>query len=249
MPAAQPCGMRKSFLQFTVVALALTLLPASRAAAAQIDFTGGGKAPWVVTFSLANDPLGNPFSDWVGELDWSWIGGTPADYEDSIFTCCVDATQYLRDPQTVALRSTNDLTTPMGGAGKRVAWLVNQFANQVHTSGTAAEVAGLQVAIWEAEYDTTGNLSGGNFQLVTTGSTYMTAPVLSAANRYLRASYSNPLPGGGASYYTSQATFLDTAYGQGQVMASPVPEPASLLLVASGAAAALARRRRNKNRN
>jgi PEP-CTERM motif-containing protein len=232
--------MRKSLVASTFVALAFTLIPASRASAAQIDFTGGGKGAWV-TFSLANDPLGNPFSDWVGELNWNWVGGAPAGYDASIYTYCVDATQYLRDPQTVTLESTDSLTMPGDAdAGKRVAWLVNQFANQVHTSGTADQAAGLQVAIWEAEYDKTANLSGGNFQLVTSGA------VLTAANTYLSALYSNPLPGGGSTYYTSQATFLDTASGQDQVTLNPVPEPASFLLVGSGAAVAYMRRRRRK---
>jgi hypothetical protein len=241
--------MRKSFLQIALVALACAVLPASHAAAAQIDFTGTGKGAWA-TFSLANDPLGNPFSDFVGELNWNFEGTAPAGYENSIFTYCVDATQYLTNPQTVTLKSTDSLTTPTGGsdAGKRVAWLVNEFANQVHASGSADEAAGLQVAIWEAEYDTTGNLAGGNFQLVTTGSTYTTPSVLSAATTYLQALYSKPLPGGGTTYYTSQATFFDTPSGQDQVAPTPTPEPASLFLVGSGAVIACIRRRRAKNR-
>src|SRR5262249_2479031 len=142
-PLLSHTAMRTSYLHVALVALALTVFPASHADAAQMDFTGTGKGAWV-TFSLANDPLGNPFSDFVGELNWNWLGTAPPGYGPSIFTYCVDATQYLSDPQTVTVKSTNDLTTPTGGAdaGKRVAWLVNQFANQVHASGSAADAAG-----------------------------------------------------------------------------------------------------------
>jgi hypothetical protein len=221
--------------------LLLTLLPSTRATAAQIDWTGTGKGA-NATFSLAGNPLGTPFSDWVGELTWNWVGGAPAGFGSPFFSYCVDATQYLTDPQTVNVLSTNVLTTPSGGtdAGKRVGWLWETFADQVHKTGSNTDAAGLQIAIWEAEYDSTNNLSGGSFQLVATGPT---DPILAAANGYLTALYSN-----NGSYFTGQTTFLDTANGQDQITGSPVPEPASVVLFGTGALMAFVRRRRSRAR-
>jgi len=220
-----------------IIASALVfVLNTTQASASQIDFTGTGKGAWA-TFSLAGDPLGNPFSDFVGELLWNWIG-TPAPgfSNDSIYTYCVDATSYLQDPQTVTARSTDLLTSGTGGAdaGGRVAYLVDKYAADVHQNGTDVDAAALQIAIWEALYDSTEDLSGGTFALVTTGAIY------DKAKFYLDDLYS------GGTYHTASATWLDTRAGQDQVVLTPTPEPASLTLFGSALAFAAARRRKRK---
>jgi hypothetical protein len=218
-----------------IIASALIfVLNTTPASASQIDFTGTGKGAWA-TFSLAGDPLGNPFSDFVGELLWNWIG-TPASgfTGNSIYTYCVDATSYLQDPQSVTARSTDLLTSTTGGAdaGGRVAYLVDRYAADVHQNGTNIDAAALQIAIWEALYDSTEDLSGGTFALVTTGAIY------DKAKFYLDDLYS------GGTYHTASATWLDTRAGQDQVLITPTPEPATLTLFGSALALAAARRRK-----
>ena len=209
-----------------------------------LDYTGVGHGA-SVTFSLANDPLGNPFTDFAGEIRWRQINGNGT-YGPDFSAFCVDATRYLTDPETVDVRSTNDLTgtTQSNGAvvagggadaGKRIAWLVNSFGSVAHTDVTGVAAAALQVAIWETLYDGVANLAGGSFRLLTTGA------VNSTASSYLAQLYSKPLVGGGTTYYTSEAIWLDTTNGQDQVRS--VPEPGSILLVGVGAATALMRRR------
>ena len=220
-----------------IIASALVfVLNTTPASASQIDFTGTGKGAWA-TFSLAGDPLGNPFSDFVGELLWNWIGTPePGFSSGSIYTYCVDATSYLQDPQTVTARSTDLLTSGTGGAdaGGRVAYLVDKYAADVHQNGTDVDAAALQIAIWEALYDSTEDLSGGTFALVTTGAIY------DKAKFYLDDLYS------GGTYHTASATWLDTRAGQDQVVLTPTPEPASLTLFGSALALAAARRRKRK---
>src|SRR4051794_38214631 len=143
------------FLRGSLAVFALLLLTASSAMAEQLDWTGTGQGAWA-TFSLSNDPLGNPFSDFVGELKWNWIGAAPAGYSSSttLYTYCVDATQYLTDPQTVTLKSTDLLTgasqsnafvTALGGAtaGEQIAWLLNQNSVAAHADATGIAAAGL----------------------------------------------------------------------------------------------------------
>ena len=214
--------MRKTIVVLGINLLLMTL--AAPAKAAQSDWTGTGNGAWA-TFSLAGDPLGNPFSDFVGELTWNWIGAPPAGYSSSFFSYCVDATQYLTDPQTVAVSSTSALTgasqssgfVVAGGgadAGGRIAWLYNQYSAEAHSDMTGIDAAALQIAIWETLYDATPNVDGGTFTLVNNLAYGGYSAIKAKASSDLASLYSKPVAGGGTTYYTSQATFLDTASGQ-----------------------------------
>jgi hypothetical protein len=250
--------MYRTFGRLGLGALLMVLVSPHAASADQISWTGTGSGAWA-TFSLAGDPIGTPFSDFVGELTWNWVGSPPAGSATSLFTYCVDATQYLTDQQTVAVSSTTALTgasqsnpsvTANGGvdAGGRIAWLFNQYSTEAHGDASGIDAAALQIAIWETLYDSTPDLNSGAFELVDNPAYGDYDAIYGKATADLTALYSNPLPGGGDTYYTSQATFLDTAVGQDQVTGSPVPEPSSLVLFGSCVFAAIARRRKAAGR-
>jgi hypothetical protein len=198
--------------------LAFTLAVSSPALASQIHFTGEGKGAAVTIQS----PTLGVLSTNAGELDWSWVGTPPAGQPASFYTYCVDPNHYLLDVQDVTLSSSDFLTSAgVTGAGEKAAWLVNTFAPSIHQSGSGADAAALQVAIWEAISDNNPNLSAGGFRLI--GS----PDIAAEAQGYLNALFSGP---GG--FHTSSALWLDASSGQGQM--TPAPEPASLLLCGSG---------------
>jgi hypothetical protein len=228
--------VRSDSRSIVIVAALFFVFRSAPASASQLDWAGTGKGAWA-TFSLENDPLGNPFSDFVGELLWNWVGSpAPGFSGDSIYTYCVDATSYLQNSQNVTALSTNSLISGSGGAdaGGRVAYLVDKYAADVHNNGSDVDAAALQIAIWEALYDSTEDLAGGAFKLVTTGAIY------DKTKFYLDDLYS------GGTYHTGTATWLDTRYGQDQVVLTPTPEPASLTLFGSALAYVATRQRKRK---
>jgi hypothetical protein len=226
------------YLPAWLVVLCLVATPAS---ASQIAFTGVGNGAGV-TFSLTGDPLGNPYTGFAGEIEWAWVGTPPAGYDAGAFYAyCLDAMHYLLNPETVTAGSTDGFTSPVADAGGKAAWLFNEYAAGVHNESGAlgnTDAAALQVAIWEAVYDTSNGLSNGSFRLLSTG------PVFDTATQYLDALYSK----GPHGYHTSSATWLDAPAGLGQdqiiqggrnqiTQQETVPEPASMLLCATGLAA------------
>jgi hypothetical protein len=216
-----------------VGALALLCLVPSAAGAETLDFTGIGKASVVSISGLRT------VTAWAGELDWSWIGTPPAGFSQSLYSYCVDVLNNEADPQyNVTVRSTDDMTLnpqpySSAGAGAKIGWLVNTYAANIHAYGTNEEAAGLQVAIWETLYDSTGpfNLAAGQFIVSAS------AGVMSAATNYLSALYSS----GG----TGSAVWLDSpGNGNGQDQVT-VPEPSTLALLMLAAAAIFAFRRKS----
>jgi hypothetical protein len=213
------------FILGIAVCAGLALSPAP-ASAEIIDFTGMGRYA-AVSVNMA----GSNMSVYAGEITWSFVGAAPEGFAQTFYSYCVDLLNVLRDFQTVTVSSTDE----SGSDGlAKAAWLFNTFASTIHTSGTGAEAAGLQVAIWEALYDSANSLSGGIFRLNTTGA------VQTAANNYLSALYAN------GSYHTGTATWLDTRYGQDQITAR-VSEPSTLLMLGAALLAA-AGRLRNRSR-
>jgi len=211
------------------------VLASSTASAEVIDFTGLGRYGTISsTLRVGSTTITRNVS--AGELLWTWQGTTPEGFPTSFYSYCVDLANYLQDPQTVTIGTSEGFTNGVANGGAKAAWLFNTYATAIHNTGTGAQAAALQVAIWEAMYDSSADLSLGNFRLSTQGD------IRNYASNYLTALYS--APGG---YLESRATILATSAGQDQVTVS-VPEPASVLLVGSGLALLARRWRRNAKR-
>jgi hypothetical protein len=114
----------------------------------------------------------------------------------------------------------NGFNFPAGNAG-RVAWLVNTYAPQVDTG---IEAAALQLALWEAAYETNGSLDIGNGAF----SASTDSAVILQANIWL----------GTVGVNTSVARFFDYQGighgGQDMITIASVPEPMTLILLGSG---------------
>ncbi len=124
--------------------------------------------------------------------------------------------RMLADTTFLPMRRCNNAK----GAGKP-SFHTRISPSRTHQSGSDADAAALQVAIWEAVSDGTPDLMAGEFRLI--GS----PDIATGAQGYLNALFSGP---GG--YHTSTALWLDARDGQDQMM--PTPEPGSLLLCVSG---------------
>jgi hypothetical protein len=93
------------------------------------------------------------------------------------------------------------------------------------------DAAALQIAVWGAMYNQSGNLTDGPFRLNSTG------PVATAAQNLLNTVFTGP-----TGFNTSNTSWLDAPGGQGQML--PVPEPGTCLLIATGLGLAWRARRR-----
>ena len=218
--------MRLRWITKSVAVAALVGVPLT-ANAETIDFRGSGlnAAVSISVLNAAGSLVTNSVA--AGELNWAWLNGTPEGFEGQFFSYCVDALNALRDPQTVVVDTTENLALSNGNrpastdAGDKVAWLFNTYAGVVHASGSGAAAAGLQVAIWEALYDSSSfSLTGGNFRLNNN------SLVGAQATTFLTSLYSS-------NYSGSSASWLNTSYGQDQITHG-VPEPATLLLMGVG---------------
>ena len=214
--------VRSVYRQTGAAALLLVLITIPSAASAdQIDFRRVGHGSAV---SISGVRSG---SFMAGELEWRWIGTTPDGFAQSFYSYCADVSQNLADPQTVTARSSDGFTNGVSDGGGKAAWLFNTYAADIranaNVSGANIQAAALQVAIWEAMYDTSANLGGGNFILNTTGA------IRTQAQTYLSSLYG----GANGNYFTGVATILDVISpnrGQDQIVAR-VGEPSTLLLM------------------
>jgi hypothetical protein len=198
-----------------------------------IKFNGMGYAS-VVT--LGGSIGANYHGDaWAGEMNWSWIGTAPAGFAQSFYAYCVDLSSYEQPEQTVTPVAASGFTNGVANGGAKAAWLFNEYAAGIHSmtdvATAAVNAAALQIAIWEAMYDTSANLAGGGFT-----ATAANTKITTQAAGYLATLYSSQP-------WTAAATILSTDNGQDQIVRQ-VSEPSTLMLMglAFFAFAALARR-------
>lgn len=213
------------------VVAGITMMPAS-ASAEIMQFKGLGAASTItVGGSNASNYHGSVAA---GELLWQWVGTPPAGFAQSFYSYCVDLANFVQSSQVVTPVSSTGFTNGVANGGSKAAWLFNEYAAGIHslTNATTAAInaAALQVAIWEAMYDTSANLAGGGFT-----ATAANSQIVTTANSYLTALYSSQP-------WTAVATILSTSGGQDQI--AQVSEPSTLLVMglAFFGFAALARR-------
>lgn len=198
------------------------LLVPARAHADQINFNGPALTQLV---TLGGSNLANYHGTaHAGALSWTWAGTPPAGFAQSFYSYCVDLAHFVTSTQQVTVQSSVGFSN--GGVANGIAksaWLLNQYAAGIHsmadTTTAALYSAGLQIAIWEALYDTSANLAGGGFTATTTNTT-----VMNAATGYLTQLYNSNM--------TGVATVLNSNLTTGQdQMIAQVDEPSTLLLV------------------
>ena len=218
--------MRSVFPALVLAIVGQVLVPAA-GSAETIIYTGMGLR------STANVTLEGGFSRTVyaGEINWTWSGGTPEGFASSFYSYCVDLQNLVVNPQEVTIRSTTEMADP--NAASKAAWLFNTYASAVHAGGNHYAAAALQLAIWEALYDSTNSLTSGVFRVNSVANNQITT----FAQEYLLALYS--APGG---YSMSTAVWLDAKSGQDQVTA--VDEPGAPVLTAFAALLLIGWRRR-----
>lgn len=176
------------------------------------------------------------YNGYSGQVNLTFSGGagTPTGYPTTFVGYCVDLEHGFNNGQDVLVKSMSQLTrngiSPNSGA--RGAWLYNKFSNTITSN---VQGAALQVAIWEAIYDTDNNLSSGYYRI--DGSQ---TSVLNQANSYLSALQSGFTP-------YSEATWFD-AHGLGQDIIGPgaVPEPGLVSLFAGTSLSGLVLLRRKR---
>ena len=120
----------------------------------------------------------------IGQFQISLQGPGLPQPSPAFFSFCVDITQ------TVGVRNTFGVLplpadTGLLNNGGRIAYLYNTFGT---TALNSVQGAGLQLAIWELEYDAVPNLASGNFQFNGAPVAGTEAAIRAAANAYLSAS-------------------------------------------------------------
>jgi hypothetical protein len=210
----------RSLVSFSILSC-LVLLP-RQANAEIIGFSGLGAASIVtVGGTTASNYHGSVNA---GELQWLWLGTPPAGFAQSFYSYCVDLANFVTPLQVVSPTSSVGFTNGVSNGGAKAAWLFNQYAAGIHqlgnTATAAVNAAALQIAIWEAMYDSSRDLGGGGFT-----ATASNGGVVTKANEYLTALYLSDM--------TSVATILNASWltgGQDQIVAQ-VSEPSTLLLL------------------
>ncbi len=156
----------------------------------------------------------------VGELTFSSSGG-------SLSTYCVDALSPLGS-SAKSYTVSELVQTPTTGLGKAATIL----ANFQSSATTAAQQAGLQLAIWEALYDGGSTFDANSAGFKVTGAS---SEALSFASTYYN-SFDKPT--------NLDVTFYCTNQAGGQSQITAVPEPMTFATLGVGLVALVRRRRK-----
>src|SRR5262245_57696883 len=182
-------------------------------------------------------------SGWAGEINFKWVTTVPDGFASQFYAYCVDFSNALRDPETVTVQSSTGFTNGVTYGGQKAAWLFDHFADGIRSGNPVLDnlnvnAAALQVAIWEAMYDTTADLTSGlagnHFKLETTGA------IATKAMDYLNALYAATTEWqvGDPAYVAYILNVpVDQRVGSqlGQDQITSVPEPATMWLMVLGA--------------
>ncbi len=205
--------MKLRFL--TVLSLAAVAISGSAQA---IDLTFSGMSlPDAQTASISVN--GSSFTSvYAGQLNFATGSSTLGTY-------CADALSFLNGSSHTYSETNLALTsaTNLGIAG-------TILANSQGSALTAAQQAGLQLAIWEALYDGGSSFNaGGNFSV-----SGASAETLGYASQYYSSYCVTP---------TNCVTYFGTNQSGGQSQMTAVPEPMTIAALGMGSLALLRRRR------
>lgn len=209
--------------KFALICASIALIPLAKADIIHFDSVGLNNVESISSNGGAT--FGNFY---VGQLNF-----TDVTTSSPITSYCVDTAHDISFGNQ--WNSQIVLSNTLGDASlDRAAAIISADFGSANTNDKAA---GLQIAVWAAIYDNSGNLatdlSTGAFQ-----AQGLSAGVLSAANTYY-----GDRNGSGIAKYFGFGHDENGAWTGGQAQMTPVPEPASLATLALGAVALLRRRR------
>ena len=215
--------------------VSVALLLPTFASASTLDqvYEGGTSNGWI---TITNAPAGVV----EGTMPWS-VGAYGFNMTDTsgqlgdITAWCLDISHYLGSGpyQTTEAPFSNSYGLDAGSVARVQSLFNANFSSLILAD--AAQVAGFQMALWNAIYDTDGSAATGLFSAIdgTAGAQAMADSFLLAAETY---------PGG----HRYDMTFLESLRGsQNLVTVAPIPLSATdlLLLAGLGGLGALGRRR------
>jgi len=186
-----------------------------------IDLTYAGMSlPNAATASISVN--GSSFSSvYAGQINFTSSSG-------SLSTYCADALSRLNGASNSYAVSQLDLSqnTNLGKAG-------TILANNQAGATSAAQQAGLQLAVWEAIYD-----GGATFDASNAGfkAKNVSSEILGFASQYYATYSTTP---------TNSVTYFGTNQAGGQSQMTAVPEPMTVAALGMGSLALLRRRRKS----